>query len=285
MRLARVLEQSTTRPSMPTPTNDPEPQPTWRAGPAPTGLSHAAGPRSSAVDEPWLTQVVDIEDNERWRSLLKRVSMSARLSAFEPFADFDATWPSGTAHWSTNCSFAFVEEGPPTWCSSARPGSANHVARTSPPGGPARLQRRFTRLRHVHDLAPSPAPPSPIACAVTPARRSSPSTNSAISPTTRYAICCSRLSPSFQQRPTRHQEIRDWTQVFPNAGCVSLWSTVVAAQIVTPLEGRATVSRKRRNVPPQAKARTARASPNAMLSQRLAAVSLPLDLPTMLPPS
>jgi DNA replication protein DnaC len=43
--------------------------------------------------EPWLSQVLEIEESERLRRSFKRRLDEARLGAFKPMADFDYSWP------------------------------------------------------------------------------------------------------------------------------------------------------------------------------------------------
>lgn len=45
------------------------------------------------ANEPWLPQVLEIEENERLRRSFKRRAVNARLGAFKPMADFDYDWP------------------------------------------------------------------------------------------------------------------------------------------------------------------------------------------------
>src|SRR6185437_16442655 len=45
------------------------------------------------LHEPWLAQVLQIEESERARRSLKRRFDNARLGTFKPMADFDYHWP------------------------------------------------------------------------------------------------------------------------------------------------------------------------------------------------
>ena len=45
------------------------------------------------ADQPWLRQLVALEEAERQRRSLTRRLDDARLGAFKPIADFDWTWP------------------------------------------------------------------------------------------------------------------------------------------------------------------------------------------------
>ena len=52
-------------------------------------LAHA----EEILAEPWLAQVLEIEENERQSRSLKRRLGNARLGSFKPMADFDYSWP------------------------------------------------------------------------------------------------------------------------------------------------------------------------------------------------
>lgn len=49
---------------------------------------------SEIADQPWLPQLVAIEERERKRRSLERRLLNARIGAFKPMADFDWSWPS-----------------------------------------------------------------------------------------------------------------------------------------------------------------------------------------------
>ena len=57
----------------------------------------------SLLAEPWLAQVIEIEETERARRSLKRRLDNARLGGFKPLADFDWSWP-------TKCDRPAIEE-------------------------------------------------------------------------------------------------------------------------------------------------------------------------------
>ena len=57
----------------------------------------------SLMQQPWLSQVLQIEETERASRSLKRRLDNARLGAFKPIADFDWAWPS-------KCERALIEE-------------------------------------------------------------------------------------------------------------------------------------------------------------------------------
>lgn len=49
---------------------------------------------SEIADQPWLPQLVAIEERERKRRSLERRLLNARIGTFKPIADFDWSWPS-----------------------------------------------------------------------------------------------------------------------------------------------------------------------------------------------
>ncbi len=57
------------------------------------GLYGLAVQDDDVLEQPWLEQVIDIEDRERRRRSLKRRLDNARIGAFKALADFDWQWP------------------------------------------------------------------------------------------------------------------------------------------------------------------------------------------------
>ena len=57
------------------------------------GLYGLAAQHDTVLAEPWVEQVIDIEDRERKRRSLERRLTNARIGAFKPIADFDWAWP------------------------------------------------------------------------------------------------------------------------------------------------------------------------------------------------
>ena len=57
----------------------------------------------SLMQQPWLTQVLDIEETERAQRSLKRRLDNTRLGTFKPIADFDWAWPE-------RCDRSLIEE-------------------------------------------------------------------------------------------------------------------------------------------------------------------------------
>ncbi len=55
------------------------------------------------IHEPWLPQLLQIEETERARRSLRRRLKAARLQKYNPMTDFDWSWP-------TQCDRALVEE-------------------------------------------------------------------------------------------------------------------------------------------------------------------------------
>ena len=45
------------------------------------------------LNEPWLAQVLEIEESERQQRSLKRRLLNARIGSFKPLPDFDYSWP------------------------------------------------------------------------------------------------------------------------------------------------------------------------------------------------
>ncbi len=74
----------------PTTTHDPAQR---RARLRALALYGLAAQDDTFLTEPWLEQVIDIEDRERQRRSLKRRLDNARLGAFKSLADFDWKWP------------------------------------------------------------------------------------------------------------------------------------------------------------------------------------------------
>src|SRR5258708_6875751 len=55
------------------------------------------------IHEPWLPQLLQIEETERARRSFRRRLKAARLQKYNPMADFDWSWP-------TQCDRPLVEE-------------------------------------------------------------------------------------------------------------------------------------------------------------------------------
>jgi DNA replication protein DnaC len=57
----------------------------------------------TVMSEPWLKNLLDLEEAERDRRSLDRRIGQAKLKTFKPMADFDWSWP-------TNCDRGLIEE-------------------------------------------------------------------------------------------------------------------------------------------------------------------------------
>jgi DNA replication protein DnaC len=67
------------------------------------GLYGLLANAETVINEPWLPQLLDIEETERTRRSFKRRLDDARIGVFKPVADFDWQWP-------TQCDRPLVEE-------------------------------------------------------------------------------------------------------------------------------------------------------------------------------
>lgn len=63
-------------------------------------------------DEPWLAQLLELEEAERRRRSLERRIKNARIGAFKPMADFDWSWPGKVDREAIDelFRFGFIEE-------------------------------------------------------------------------------------------------------------------------------------------------------------------------------
>jgi DNA replication protein DnaC len=64
---------------------------------------HGLGRAETVMNEPWLNNLLDLEEAERDRRSLKRRLDDAKLRTFKPMTDFDWSWP-------TRCDRALIEE-------------------------------------------------------------------------------------------------------------------------------------------------------------------------------
>jgi DNA replication protein DnaC len=182
------------------------------------------------INEPWLPQLLALEEAERARRSFKRRLDAARIGTFKPLADFDWQWP-------TQCdrplvdeilSLAFIEE------------SANIVL-IGPNGlGKTMLMKnilyqavlhghtaRFTLASDMsHDLA---AQDSSASLARRLRRYTSPGVLAIdevgyLSYDSRYAdLLFEVITWRYQACPvilSTNKPFGEWNQVFPNAGCV-----------------------------------------------------------------
>ena len=213
------------------------------------GLYGLLAQAETLLHQPWLARVIEIEDAERARRSLKRRLDDARLGTFKPVADFDWAWP-------TRCdrilidelfSLAFVEE------------AANVVLIGSNGLGKTMLIKnlayqavmhghtaRFTLASDMlHDLA---AQDTTTALARRLRRYTTPTILAIdevgyLSYNARYAdLLFEVVTRRYQTRPillTTNKIFSEWTQVFPNAGCVvTLVDRLVHRAEIVNLEGK-----------------------------------------------
>jgi DNA replication protein DnaC len=182
------------------------------------------------INEPWLPQLLAIEDAERARRSFKRRLDAARIGVFKPIADFDWKWP-------TQCDRPLIEE----ILSLAFIGEAANIVLIGPNGlGKTMLVKnmlyqavlhghtaRFTLASDMlHDLA---AQDSSASLARRLRRYTSPAVLAVdevgyLSYDSRYAdLFFEVITRRYQNCPviiSTNKSFSEWNQVFPNAGCV-----------------------------------------------------------------
>src|SRR5208283_4517602 len=179
------------------------------------GLHGLLANLETVIHEPWLPQLLQIEEAERARRSFRRRLKAARLQKYNPIADFDWSWP-------TQCDRPLVEE---LFSLSFIEETANIVL-IGPNGiGKTMLAKnllhqailhghtaRFTLASDMlHDLA---AQDSSVSLARRLRRYTSPGVLAIdevgyLSYDSRYAVII-----------TTNKPFGEWTKVFPNAGCV-----------------------------------------------------------------
>ena len=215
------------------------------------GLYGLLAQTETLLHEPWFGQVLDIEDAERARRSLKRRLDDARLGAFKPVADFDWAWP-------TKCDRALVEE---LFSLAFIEEAANVVLIGSNGLGKTMLLKnlayqavmhghtaRFTLASDMlHDLA---AQDTSTALARRLRRYTTPTVLAVdevgyLSYDARYADLLFEVVTRRYQSPhrpivlTTNKAFEEWTQVFPNAGCVvTLIDRLMHRAEIVPLEGQ-----------------------------------------------
>ena len=215
------------------------------------GLYGLLAQTETLLNEPWFGQVLDIEDAERARRSLKRRLDDARLGAFKPVADFDWAWP-------TKCDRALVEE---LFSLAFIEEAANVVLIGSNGLGKTMLLKnlayqavmhghsaRFTLASDMlHDLA---AQDTSTALARRLRRYTTPTVLAVdevgyLSYDARYADLLFEVVTRRYQSPNRpivlttNKAFEEWTQVFPNAGCVvTLIDRLMHRAEIVPLEGQ-----------------------------------------------
>ena len=194
------------------------------------GLFGLLGRGDDMLGEPWLAQLVEIEEADRQRRSLERRLHNARLGAFKPMADFEWTWPKKLDRELLGelFTFGFI-------------GEAANVVLLGPNGvGKTMIAKnlvyqailaghtaRFTTASEMlHDLA---AQDSDLSLTRRLRRYCSPSVLAVdevgyLSYDTRYAdLLFEVVTRRYQQRPiilTTNKPFGEWSTVFPNAACV-----------------------------------------------------------------
>src|ERR1700677_273588 len=185
---------------------------------------------ATVSNEPWLPQLLAIEEAERARRSFKRRLDDARIGVFKPLADFDWQWP-------TQCDRPLIEEV----LSLAFIEEAANIVLIGPNGlGKTMLMKnmlyravlhghtaRFTLASDMlHDLA---AQDSSASLARRLRRYTSPGVLAVdevgyLSYDARYADLFFEVIPRrYQNSPvilSTNKPFGEWNQVFPNAGCV-----------------------------------------------------------------
>ncbi len=194
------------------------------------GLYGLLANAESVINEPWLAQLLAIEEAERTRRSFKRRLDDARIGVFKPIADFDWQWP-------TQCDRPLVEE----ILSLGFIGEAANIILIGPNGlGKTMLMKnmlyqavlhghtaRFTLASDMlHDLA---AQDSSASLRRRLRRYTSPGVLSIdevgyLSYDARYAdLFFEVITRRYQNSPvilSTNKPFGEWNQVFPNAGCV-----------------------------------------------------------------
>src|ERR1017187_4917880 len=203
----------------------------------------------TVIHEPWLPQVLQIEETERARRSFRRRLKAARLQTYKPFADFDWNWP-------TQCDRPLIEE----LFSLAFIEEAANIVLIGPNGiGKTMLAKnlvhqavlhghtaRFTLASDMlHDLA---AQDSSTSLARRLRRYTSPAVLAVdevgyLSYDSRYAdLFFEVITRRYQTCPviiTTNKSFGEWPKVFPNAGCVvTLVDRLVHKAELLNLEGK-----------------------------------------------
>ena len=234
------------------------------------GLYGLLAQTETLLHESWFAQVLDIEDAERARRSLKRRLDASRLGAFKPVADFDWAWP-------TKCDRALVEE---LFSLAFIEEAANVVLIGSNGLGKTMLLKnlayqavmhghtaRFTLASDMlHDLA---AQDTSTTLARRLRRYTTPTVLAVdevgyLSYDARYADLLFEVVTrryQSQNRPillTTNKAFEEWSQVFPNAGCVvTLIDRLVHRAEIVALEGQSyRFKEAKERVARKAKART-----------------------------
>ncbi len=180
--------------------------------------------------EPWLVRLIEIEEIERGRRSLERRILNARLGRFKPMADFDWKWPKKIPRQAIEelFGFDFIDEGANAVLLGPNGVGKSMIAQNL--GYQALLRGytvRFTTASDMlHDLAAQHTDASL-------ARRLRRYCNPALlaidevgylSYDSRYAdLLFEVVTRRYEKRATvvtTNKPFSEWTDVFPNAGCV-----------------------------------------------------------------
>jgi DNA replication protein DnaC len=181
--------------------------------------------------EPWLAQVIELEEGERLRRGFKRRLGNARLGAFKPMADFDYGWPTDLDRSLLDeiFSLSFIDEAANVVIAGANGLGKTMIAKNILHQGIVRgLTSRFTSASDMlHDLA---AQDSSTLLSRRLRRYTTPTILGIdevgyLAYDTRYAdLLFEVVTRRYQlRRPivlTTNKTFSEWNQVFPNATSV-----------------------------------------------------------------
>jgi len=207
------------------------------------------GRAERVIHEPWVKELLDLEEAERDRRSLKRRIDHAKLRAFKPMADFDWSWP-------TQCyrtlieelfSLHFIEE-----CTNVVLIGPNGLGKTMIlknllhqavlRGHTARFVRAGDMLADLARQDSSSALSRRLRHYVAPTLLGIDEVGY-LSYDTRYAdLFFEVVTRRYQERPiviSTNKAFGQWSEVFPNAACVvTLVDRLVHKAEITTLEGK-----------------------------------------------
>ena len=201
------------------------------------------------ADQPWLPQLVAIEERERKRRSLERRLLNARIGAFKPIADFDWSWPSKVDREAVEelLTLRFIDEG-----SNAVLVGPNGLGKTMLLRNIAHqstLQGHTVRFTTARDmLADLAAQESSVALSRRLRRYTQPRLLCVdevgyLSYSGRYAdllfeVVTRRYDDSRSILLSTNKKFADWAEVFPHAACtVTLIDRLIHCAEIIDLEG------------------------------------------------
>ena len=201
------------------------------------------------ADQPWLPQLVAIEERERKRRSLERRLLNARIGAFKPIADFDWSWPSKVDREAVEelLTLRFIDEG-----SNAVLVGPNGLGKTMLLRNIAHqstLQGHTVRFTTASDmLADLAAQESSVALSRRLRRYTQPRLLCVdevgyLSYSGRYAdllfeVVTRRYDDSRSILLSTNKKFADWAEVFPHAACtVTLIDRLIHRAEIIDLEG------------------------------------------------